>query len=144
MTPLQRTLTYRLHQLHKLSDVESHRAYLAEAKLSMSTGRCLAAIGSFAPLSINDLAAMANLTKGQASRAAQSLVQQQLVVKANSKTDGRGVVLTLTPEGRSRWRQVMALIDRRNQEIFSDLSVAEQQQFSDIVDRLLVRAAAHG
>lgn len=102
MTALLRTFTYRLHQLHKLSDVESHRAYLAETKLSMSAGRCLAAIGSFAPLSVNDLAAAANLTKGQASRAAQSLVEQKLVVKANSKTDGRGVVLTLTREGRGR------------------------------------------
>ncbi len=144
MTPLQRTLTYRLHQLHKLSDVESHAAYLAETQLSMSSGRCLAAVGSFAPLSVNDLAAAANLTKSQASRAAQSLVEQKLVVKANSTTDGRGVVLTLTAAGTVRWRQVMAVIDRRNHEIFGDLSLAEQQQLSNMFDRLLVRAVDCG
>lgn len=144
MTPLQRTLTYRLHLLHKLSDVESLVAYRAETELSMSAGRCLAAVGSFAPLSVNDLAAAANLTKGQASRAAQSLVDQELVVKAGSLTDGRGVVLTLTREGRDRWRRVMALIDRRNHEIFGELSDAEQRQLSDIFDRLLARATACG
>jgi DNA-binding MarR family transcriptional regulator len=144
MIPLQRTLTYRLHLLHKLSDVASHHAYLLEAKLSMSDGRCLAAVGSFAPLSVNDLAATANLTKGQASRAAQSLVDQKLVVKTNSTSDGRGVVLTLTAKGRVQWHKVMTLIDRRNDEIFGDLSAAEQQQLSDIFDRLLARARSRG
>ncbi len=43
---------------------------------------------TFAPLSVNDLAQKANLNKGQASRAAQSLVEQGLVVKAASPTDG--------------------------------------------------------
>ena len=133
-----------MHLLHKLSDVESHRAYLAAATMSMSAGRCLAAVGSFAPLSVNDLAATANLTKSQASRAAQSLVEQKLVAKAGSLTDGRGVVLSLTAAGSVRWRQVMALIDRRNHEIFGDLSDAERQQLSDIFDRLLVHAAARG
>lgn len=75
---------------------------MAEAKLSMSDGRCLAAIAAFAPLSVNELAATANLTKGQASRAAQSLVNQTRVVKSNSTADGRSVVLTLTSEGCGR------------------------------------------
>jgi len=73
MIKLDRTLTYRLHLLHKLTDQESQRAYVAEAGLSMSDGRCLTAVGTFAPLSVNDLAQKANLNKGQASRAADSL-----------------------------------------------------------------------
>ena len=66
MFELDRTLTYRLHLLHKLTDVESQRAYVADAGLSMSDGHCLTAVGSFAPVSVNDLAQKANLTKGQA------------------------------------------------------------------------------
>ena len=79
MIQLDRTLTYRLHLLHKLADIESQRAYVAGAGLSMSDGRCLTAVGTFAPLSVNELAKKANLNKGQASRAAQSLVDQGLV-----------------------------------------------------------------
>lgn len=144
MFELDRTLTYRLHLLHKLSDLESQRAYVAGAGLSMSDGRCLTAVGSFAPLSVNDLAQKANLNKGQASRAAQSLVEQGLVRKVASPTDGRGVVLTLTPEGDAAWRRAMAVVDRRNHEIFGVLSAAEREQLSILFDRLIAQAQAGG
>ena len=140
MIQLDRTLTYRLHLLHKLTDIESQRAYVAGAGLSMSDGRCLTAVGTFAPLSVNDLAKKANLNKGQASRAAQSLVDQGLVLKAASPTDGRGVVLTLTPQGQAAWQRAMAVVGQRNQDIFGVLSTAEQVQLSNFFDRLIVEA----
>lgn len=144
MIKLDRTLTYRLHLLHKLTDIESQRAYVAGAGLSMSDGRCLTAVGTFAPLSVNDLAKKANLNKGQASRAAQSLVDQGLVLKAASPTDGRGVVLTLTPRGKAAWQRAMQVVGQRNQDIFNVLSAAERSQLSDFFDRLIEQARASG
>ncbi len=144
MIKLDRTLTYRLHLLHKLTDIESQRAYVADAGLSMSDGRCLTAVGTFAPLSVNDLAQKANLNKGQASRAAQSLVDQGLVVKAASPTDGRGVVLTMTPKGKKAWQRAMQVVGQRNQDIFGVLSEAERAQLSDFFDRLIEKARAGG
>lgn len=144
MFELDRTLTYRLHLLHKLTDVGSQRAYVAGTGLSMSVGRCLTAVGSFAPLSVNDLAQKSNLTKGQASRAAQSLVDQGLVRKIASLTDGRGVVLTLTPAGEAAWRSAMQVVERRNHEIFGVLDEAEREQLSALFDRLLTQARASG
>ncbi len=144
MTQLDRTLTYRLHLLHKLTDIESQRAYLSGAGLSMSDGRCLTAVGSFAPLSVNDLAQKANLNKGQASRAAQSLVDQGLVLKTASPTDGRGVVLTLTAQGSVVWRRAMAVVGQRNGEIFDVLNATERAQLSDFFDRLIGQARAGG
>jgi len=141
-TPLHRTLTHRLHTLHKLSDRVSQAAYAADAKMSMSEGRCLAAVGAFEPMSINDLALGANLDKGQASRAAQALVDEGLVRKTAAAHDGRGVVLSLTPKGRTRWRKVMGLIERRNDEIFGCLSADERARFGDALDRLIARARA--
>ena len=138
--PLERTLTYRLHLLHKLTDLESQRAYAAEAGLPMSDGRCLASIGAFEPLSVNDLAHRANLNKGQASRAAQSLVDQGLVLKQASPTDGRGVVLSLTEAGRSQWRRTMEVIERRNQAIFGALSDSDQARLGELFDQLIAHA----
>jgi DNA-binding MarR family transcriptional regulator len=134
---LERSLTWRLHRLHKLTDLESQRAYLEQTGLSLGDGRCLAAIGAFAPLSVNDLADAAHLTKGQASRAAQWLVEQGLVRKAADATDARGVLLTLTAKGRRLWAQTMEVIARRNEEIFGQLSDAEREQFGHTLDRLL-------
>ena len=144
MIKLDRTLTYRLHLLHKLTDIQSQRAYVADAGLSMSDGRCLTAVGTFAPLSVNDLAQKANLNKGQASRAAQSLVDQGLVVKVASPTDGRGVVLTLTAKGKKAWQRTMEVVGQRNQDIFGVLSAAEREQLSDFFDRLIDQARAGG
>jgi DNA-binding MarR family transcriptional regulator len=135
--PLARTLSYRLHLLHKLTDQDSAHAYPRQAGLSMSDGRCLASIGSFEPLSVNDLAQQANLNKSQASRAAQALVNQGLVDKQDHPGDGRGVVLTLTEAGRAVWQRTMALIQQRNAQIVGGLSADEQATLSALLDRLI-------
>ena len=137
---LDRTFTHRLHTLSKITDRVSQAAYESEAGIAFSEGRCLAAIGAFSPLSVNDLAHRANLNKGQASRAAQTLVEQGLVLKLPSETDGRGVVLTLTAKGDKSWQRLMQVIERRNAEIASCLDVRERQQFSQLLDRLVAHA----
>ena len=139
---LDRTVTHRLHTLHKLTDRVSRAAYVTDAGMPLSEGRCLAAVGAFTPLSVNDLARRANLNKGQASRAAQTLVDQGLVRKEASATDGRGVVLTLTTKGKNAWRRVMTVIERRNDEILACLDVAERQQLDRLLDRLVAHALA--
>lgn len=135
--PLNRSFTYRFHHLGKLSDPVSHQAYLQEAGLSLSDGRCLTTIGTFEPLSVKDLARLSNLNKSQASRAAQALVDQGLVIKQDSEADGRGVVLMLSPEGRQRWRAANQLVVRRNREIFGCLSPRELAQLGKLLDRLV-------
>ena len=134
---LDRSLTYRLHLLHKVSDHESHQAYLQGLGLSLSEARCLATIGSFQPMSVMDLADKGNVNKGQASRAAQSLVDRGWIEKKNNPNDGRGVTLSLTASGKKLWRQTMALIDARNQTIFACLSAAERNTLSALLDRLI-------
>ena len=137
---LDRTLTYRLHQLHKLTDSDSQSAYPEQTGLSMSDGRCLTTIGTFEPLSVKELAEKANLNKGQASRGAQALVEQGLVLKADHPGDGRGVVLTLTPAGRKIFKSAMHMVSQRNQEIFGCLSAKEQATLSTMLDRLIAHA----
>lgn len=139
-SPLDRTVTHRLHTLSKITDRVTQQSYQNDAGVPFSEGRCLAAIGSFRPLSVNDLAFRANLNKGQASRAAQSLVDQGLVHKEASATDGRGVVLTLTANGERTWQRVMALVQRRNDEIVSCLDAAERRQLDLLLDRLIEHA----
>jgi DNA-binding MarR family transcriptional regulator len=141
---LDRTLTYRLHLLHKLTDQESQRAYPEHMGLSMSDGRCLVTVGAFEPLSVNDLARLANLNKGQASRAAQALVDQGLVLKEDHPEDARGVVLTLTTAGRRIWRKGMRMVEQRNKAIFLCLSPAEQAQLSTFFDRLVAHNSSGG
>jgi DNA-binding MarR family transcriptional regulator len=138
---LDRTFTYRLHVLHKLTDMQTQRAYETELGMTLSDGRCLSVVGAFGPLSVSDLASKSNLDKGQASRAAQSLVEQNLVEKGTSRSDGRSVVLSLTAKGKKLYHRVMALVESRNKEILSDLSSQEQQLLNWLCDRLIETAA---
>ena len=138
--PLAQSFTHRLHTLGKLTDRVTQAAYLDETALPLGEGRCLAAIGAFAPLSVKDLAHRANVDKGQASRAAQSLVDKGLVVKTPSAADARGVELAFTPAGEQLWRRLMRVIERRNAEIVACLSPAEQAQLDGLLGRLVAHA----
>lgn len=135
--PLARSLTYRLHLLHKITDQVSQQRYEEKLGMSLSDGRCLATIGSFGPLSVNELAEHSNLNKSQASRGAQALVDQGLVDKVDHPGDGRGVLLELTPAGRRLWARSMELIDQRNADIFGCLNARERQELSNLFDRLI-------
>jgi len=134
---LERFLTYRFHLLGKLTDPETTRAYLEECDMSLGEARCLAAIGRFGPLSLNDLAQAANLDKGHASRSAQRLASRGLISKSVSESDGRGVVLALLPEGRERYRSTISLVARRNEEIFGCLTPGEQDLLAELLDRVI-------
>ena len=140
--PLDQFLTYRLHQVNKITDKASTDAYAQELGLPVGEARCLAAIGNFEPLSVNQLAARANLDKAQASRAAQALVDRGWVSKQASESDARGVVLSLSAEGRRWWARVMRLIARRNEEIFGCLTRAEQEQLAALLERVVEHARA--
>jgi DNA-binding MarR family transcriptional regulator len=137
---LERSLTYRLHQLHKISDAQSQRDYISDTGLPMSEARCLTAVGSFAPLSVNELASKANLNKAQASRAAQALVERGLVSKVDSTSDKRGVVLALTQAGKVSWQAAMGVVAQRNHDIFSVLSDVEKANLGKMFDRLIEHA----
>lgn len=134
---LERFLTYRLHVLNKITDRDTNRAYLEDCGIPLGEARCLAAVGRYAPLSVNDLARAANLNKGQASRSAQALVDRGLVEKALSASDGRGVVLTPTQAGMAQYQRIIDLIAQRNEEIFGCLSAGEQQALGEMLDRLI-------
>ena len=135
-TPLEEFLTYRLHRVARLADRDVGAAYLDACGLGVSEGRCLAAIGSFAPLSLADLARAANQDKGHASRLAQALVGRGLVVKVESPDDARAVVLTLTVAGRKAFTKAMTVVERRNEAAFAVLSVAERKALGRLLDRV--------
>ena len=138
--PLEQQLSWRLHRLGKLTDAATAAAYAGELGLGVAEARALAAIGSFEPLSVNDLAAHAHLDKAQASRAAQMLVERGSVIKAPSETDARAVVLRLSRPGRALHARALRLIDRRNREIMGCLGAAERRQLLGLVDRLIAHA----
>ncbi|WP_018715986.1 MarR family winged helix-turn-helix transcriptional regulator [Brachymonas chironomi] len=139
---LDRSFTHRLHTLSKITDRQTQQAYQEAAGLPLGEGRCLAAIGSFSPLSLNEVAHMANVNKGQASRAVQSLVDQGLVDKQVNAADARGVELTLTEKGQASWQHLMQVIALRNEDIVACLDDVQRAQLDALLDVLVQHARA--
>ena len=139
---LDRSFTHRLHTLSKITDRQTQQAYQEAAGLPLGEGRCLAAIGSFSPLSLNEVAHMANVNKGQASRAVQSLVDQGLVDKQVNAADARGVELTLTEKGQASWQHLMQVIALRNEDIVACLDDVQRAQLDALLDVLVPHARA--
>jgi DNA-binding MarR family transcriptional regulator len=138
--PLAQFLTWRLHRVNKLTDRATGDAYAEAFGLPVSEARCLAAMGHATALSVAELAALANLDKAQASRAAQALVARGLLQKKPSAVDARAVELQPTPAGRRLWARVMDLIALRNEQIFGCLSAAERRQLASLLDRVIDHA----
>jgi DNA-binding MarR family transcriptional regulator len=141
-TRLDQFLTYRLHRVARLSERETGAAYLTACGLNASEARCLAAVGSFEPLSVNDLAHLANQDKGHASRSAKALVASGLVAKEESSDDGRAVVLKLTRRGRAVYVKTMRVIDERNAAAFAVLSARERKLLGNMLDRIALSIGA--
>ena len=139
---LDRSFTHRLHTLSKITDRQTQQAYQEAAGLPLGEGRCLAAIGSFSPLSLNEVAHMANVNTGQASRAVQSLVDQGLVDKQVNAADARGVELTLTEKGQASWQHLMQVIALRNEDIVACLDDVQRAQLDALLDVLVQHARA--
>ncbi|TAL94594.1 MAG: MarR family transcriptional regulator [Paraburkholderia sp.] len=134
---LEQFLTYRLHVLNKLAERGIGERYQEKLDITLPEARVIASVGSFGPFSIMDLARHANLDKSQASRAAEALIKQGLVMREASEDDGRVVLVSLTPEGRALYRRVMPVARKWNEDLFACLDENEQASLSSALDKVI-------
>lgn len=135
--PLDQFFTYKLHRLSKLVDKGTDDAYTVQIGLPVSQGRVLAAVGSFGPFSVGQLARYANLDKSQASRAADLLMKRGLIAKTPHASDARAVQLSLTAAGKTMFKSVRTLIAARNDDVLSVLNKNERESLLRSLDKLL-------
>ncbi|WEY40396.1 MarR family transcriptional regulator [Paraburkholderia sp. SUR17] len=137
---LDQFLTYRLHVLNKLSERGISERYQSKLDVTLPEARIIAAVGSFGPFSVMDLARHANLDKSQASRAAEALIRRGLVARDSDPADGRVVLVSLTPEGRALYRRVMPIARKWNADLFDCLDNAERVALGNMLDKVIANA----
>jgi DNA-binding MarR family transcriptional regulator len=137
---LQDTVTYRMHELKKLTDRQTEAQHLAQLGISLPDARCVSVAGSYGAMSISELASRSHLTRGQASRAAEQLIRRGLLAKSNHEQDGRSVVVQLTSSGRYLHKKIMLLVQQRNDSICRCLSIDERQTLHHLMNKLLIQA----
>ncbi|CAG4887697.1 MarR family winged helix-turn-helix transcriptional regulator [Paraburkholderia gardini] len=134
---LEQFLTYRLHVLNKLAERGIGERYQEKLDVTLPEARVIASVGSFGPFSIMDLARHANLDKSQASRAAEALIKQGLVMREASEDDGRVVLVSLTAQGRALYRRVMPVARKWNLDLFACLDENERASLSNALDKVI-------
>jgi DNA-binding MarR family transcriptional regulator len=107
--------------------------------LSQVEWRIVALVGEHAPVSLNALADLLDLDKGQTSRSVSALVARRLMLR-EYRRDGRGIRITLTARGTEVYRDLMASALERNRVLLSGMTAEEKTQLFAILDRLTVLA----
>ena len=103
--------------------------------LSQVEWRIVALVGEHAPISLNALAELMGLDKGQTSRGVSALVVGRLVLR-EYRREGRGVRITLTKRGAQVYDELMISALARNDILLHGMSDDERRAFFEILDRL--------
>jgi DNA-binding MarR family transcriptional regulator len=103
--------------------------------LSQIEWRIVALVGEHAPISLNALAEVMGLDKGQISRGVSALVTKHLLLR-EYRRDGRGIAITLGTRGSEIYREVMTAAVERNSVLLDGMTTAEASEFLKILDKL--------
>lgn len=90
----------------------------------------------------NQIAARTGMSRAAVSYIANTLERDGMVQKEASPSDGRAVVLSLTPSGQKRFTKAFAGQNRREQQWSSLLDDNERKQLLALMDKLTARSNA--
>jgi len=138
MTEIQDLLSYKLHRVANLLSRGAELRYRREFRVSLWEWRTIAFLGrSDEPMSLGQLAELANIDKGQMSRVVAGLTKRRIVLREAHPGDGRGVRLTLTRPGRKIYQGLIRAAAERDATFRDCLSEKENEVF----DRALAKLA---
>ncbi|MEO6509365.1 MAG: MarR family transcriptional regulator [Nocardioides sp.] len=130
----------RLHRAADLLDQEL-RTVFAQAGLGNGDFDVLASLRRAGPpyrLTPTELAGTTMVTSGAVTKRVDRLVQQGLVERTVSETDGRGRVIALTKKGRDVQERLHPLHLANEERLLSALDGDERRQLGGLLSKLLV------
>lgn len=139
---LQAFFPYRLAVLAEQVSLAVASAYGARYQLSRQEWRILAVVGARAEISTTDVCRTTTLDKMQVSRAIQSLEKRGFVRRFAPADDLRRKTVALTATGRSLYRRIVPLANRREAAILRGLSSQELAQFNATMAKISAAAEA--
>ena len=130
----------RLHRAADLLD-QQLRTVFAEAGLGNGDFDVLASLrraGAPYKLTPTELAGTTMVTSGAVTKRVDRLVQEGLVERTVSETDGRGRVIALTAKGKKLQEQLHPLHLANEERLLGALSPSEREQLGELLSKLLV------
>jgi DNA-binding MarR family transcriptional regulator len=136
-----RLLSARLIMLVTLIRRTAALTYRRELGLSEVDWRIVSQVGEFAPLSLNELADVIGLDRGQLSRGVTRLVAAGLLTRT-ARRGGPGILIGLTARGEDIFVHLMELAHRRNAAFIDGIDAGDLRTFSAVLERMTENARA--
>ena len=136
---LESLVTYRLTRIADMLVRAASQVYWAEYGVTLTELRLLATLGRHGAVAVNEASRLTGIDKAWVSRSLVALVKRKLVRRLRHPTDSRVVLLSLTPQGKSKVQQMIPLAVARNERLLAKLSKKKRVEFNEILDQLQVQ-----
>jgi len=139
---LEEFLPYRLNVVASLVSQALSRIYVDRYGIGVPEWRILVTLGEFEAMTAKAIGAHSHMHKTKVSRAVSALEKRKLLVRRENRADRREAFLSLTPAGRTIYRDLApgALAFARS--LFETVDPADRAAFERAVDRLTERSRA--
>lgn len=138
-SPMRGVFTFRIISLLDLLRRSGTLVHRRSFDLSGIEWRIMSQVGDHAPLSLNDLAELLNLDRGQVSRAVKAMKERGLL-DSERRPGGPAIDITLSAEGKGLYERMVALAIERNAFLVGDIPDAEIERVSDVLDQVTRKA----
>lgn len=108
--------------------------------LQIPEWRILMALYAYGDLVFNEVVERTSMDKARVSRAQRRLVDLNMITTADDPTDGRKVILALTPTGVKRCADILPEAAEREAWFLAALDDDEHRQLDVILDKLMARS----
>ncbi|KAA9161641.1 MarR family transcriptional regulator [Amycolatopsis acidicola] len=133
-------LSFRLHQVANAISRSAATRYRRDFDVSLGEWRTIALLGAEAPLSLNRLARLASLDKGQMSRVVTKLDERGLLLRESGA--GRTTQLSLSRKGKALYKGLIEAANERNDAFLVCLTEQERQVLDSALTKLATLARA--
>lgn len=137
---LERYLPYRLSILSNRTSTLVAESYKDRFGLSITEWRIMAVLGEYSGVSADEISLKTQIEKSLISRAIGKLLKRNLIQRQISKEDKRRSQIELSSMGYDVYSQIVPLSLAYEQQLLSCLSQQEQEDLSNLIDRLYLHA----
>ncbi len=113
------------------------REVLSQNNLSFSTFTILWIIWIRGPREFKELALDCGVSKGTMTGLIKSLTKNDLVERGEHESDGRRLVISITPRGRKLIKRIFPRVNQMETEITAELKVQEKRKIAELLRVIL-------
>ena len=132
-------LLYHLSFTSELIGIRQELMLQEECGLTLSEWRIMSVVASFTPIASKDITRVTTLNKVAVSRSISRLTEDGLIERTVSDNDNRMQYLSLTREGRQRFRKARQVFERWSDSLLGDLGSDEVRQLKQTLMKLRKR-----